>query len=758
MGRPFYAIQPAFTGGEISEDVASRVDLDKYQLALLQAENMIIRPYGSAKKRAGSMYCGTTKDNGHAILRRFEFTSDLSYMLEIGAHYIRVWRDGKYLGVELATPFEESELTKIRTVQSVDVMYICTGTHPVYKLSRYAEDNWTLKEVDWTLPPFGEINEDEDLKLSFSATEGTVNITANKNIFQSTDIGDFLKIEQRVGGKAASVKTSGTATSEAIRCGETWKIITHGSWTGKVKIEQSEDGGNTWKELRSYTSSNDYNPTESGTVEESCLLRISTAITSGSVTADLSAYPYKATGYIKITGFTNGRAVFGETVKPIGATTETADFYRGAWSEANGYPYTVTFFQDRLVFGGCKKYPQRVWMSKSGDYENFEVEKEGGSVTDDSAVTADLLSLKSHQIRHLVASNDLLVLTEGNTWTISGGETVTPSNISPRNQENYGCNDVEPMKVGTRIVYVQRRGNTIRDVGYTYDSDSYVGVDLTLLAKHLVRDIQVTDSAYVQEPDSAIYYVRSDGVMLCLTYVPDQKVYAWSHFKTAGTYEAVCSVSEANQDRVFAIVKRTTTDADGVTHEARYIEAFDGDHHTAHQQDYHMLDSYVTREYEKATEEIDGLDHLEGRTVYVLADNYFYDGYPLKVTGGKITLPEAVHKVTIGLPYGIIIEQPNFDAGNTDTGTLQGRKKYVSSAILRLVNSYGGTIGPDATAQNEIIYKADEMELGADVLYNGDKEIVLGKGGYDTYGRTYIMQDTPYPFTVSAIIREVTLR
>ena len=37
----FYSVQPAFTGGEISGDVASRIDLDKYQVALLQAENAI---------------------------------------------------------------------------------------------------------------------------------------------------------------------------------------------------------------------------------------------------------------------------------------------------------------------------------------------------------------------------------------------------------------------------------------------------------------------------------------------------------------------------------------------------------------------------------------------------------------------------------------------------------------------------------------------------------------------------------------------
>ena len=47
----FYSIQPAFTGGEISVDVASRIDLDKYQVALLQAENAIVRPYWAVRKR-----------------------------------------------------------------------------------------------------------------------------------------------------------------------------------------------------------------------------------------------------------------------------------------------------------------------------------------------------------------------------------------------------------------------------------------------------------------------------------------------------------------------------------------------------------------------------------------------------------------------------------------------------------------------------------------------------------------------------------
>ena len=62
-----YILQPSFATGEISPDVASRVDLDKYQSALLQAHNVFIRPYGSAYRRPGT-----------------EFVTDITGEVELG--------------------------------------------------------------------------------------------------------------------------------------------------------------------------------------------------------------------------------------------------------------------------------------------------------------------------------------------------------------------------------------------------------------------------------------------------------------------------------------------------------------------------------------------------------------------------------------------------------------------------------------------------------------------------------------------------
>lgn len=754
MAQPteFYVIQPAFTGGEISEDVASRVDLDKYQMSLLLAENAIIRPYGAVKKRPGTLFCGTAKyAERPARLVRFDFSAEVGYLLEFGDYYFRVWRDGKYLGVEAATPYPAASLSKLRFIQSVDVMYITSGEYPVKKLLRYSETNWILTDIDWTMPPFLEINEDETAKIQPSARSGNIALTATKPVFTAARVGDWLKIEQRIGTVTVRLTAHGNETSGAVPVGKTWKVISHGTWSGHFSIQISYDNGITWADERTYTSHDDYNPTESGTVDGYCLMRIAAHITGGGASIDLSAYSYTHEGYVKITGVESETKAYGIVAGggPLGSTFSTADWYWSAWTKTSGYPTCATFFQDRLCFAGTRTKPQRVWMSKSGDYENFGVEKEDGTVTDSSAVSADLLSLKSYRITHMDAGTDLLLLTDGNSWTISGSETVTPTNITPRTQQNYGVNDVTPIRVGARLVYVQRRGSVVRDMGYSYETDSYGGSDLTLLAKHLVDGYSLSDSAYAQVPDSILYFVRSDGVILAMTYIPEQKVFGWSHIVTDGFVEAVETAAEGDEDAVYIVVRR---EAGG--RPVRYIERFALPSASLSQQDHIFLDAARVFSFSEPCQEVTGLSHLEGKEVLAMGDGYLFE--PMTVTAGKIRLPEAARRVTVGLPYKEKLLTPNVEIQGQD-GTIQGRLKKVTGCTLRLSKSYGGEIGASARATSEIRYDPDLLETGEDVLFSGDIKATLAIGGFNTEGRVYIDHQTPYPFTLSAIIRSVTM-
>lgn len=939
--QPYYLLQSAFTGGEISAEVANRVDLDKYQFAVLQAKNCLVKPHGPIYRRPGMMYVSRTKYNDKkSIAVAFNGTDNNDYLLEIGDKYIRIYKKGEYLGVEIITPFTEDILQDLRFIQSADTMFIASGKYPVKQLARYSDADWRFRDfeianmyfdesgalesysgISYMTPgtyqfqptvtgeyqidmsggggggggavkytrhlehstrtvyvgggkggngehiiktltlnkeasyaitvggggaagsnrdvgtkfstgsaPGGSIGAsstafdmvakgggggtggarveyyDSDIesttvksapgtdgtsygnganggsggrgatgflhpnpsgpaqptagangwvKISYtgnkeltpSATTGDIILTSNKNIFSTSKPGTYIKLKQEIPSKTVSTSNG---TTERVRVGGNWKVISHGTWSGSFVIEKSEDG-EKWKEYRKYTSKDDYNPSESGSLTKPMFLRAVCTISSGTCTVDLTAMTYNAEGVVKLTEITSENTAKAHVEEELGSTDMTTNFLWGAWSEEFGYPQTLCFFQDRLCFGGNKKQPYVVWMSRTGDYSNFSVEKAGGTVTNDSAIAASFISRKQFKILHLIASTDLVVLTAGNEWTVSGSDTVTPAKINPKMQATRGCGKTEPLMIGGRIVFVQGRGSTVRDMAYSYETDSYDGNDLTLLAKHIVDGCEIVDSCYKQEPDSTLYFVRSDGTVACLTYILDQKVYAWSTIETDGEIEAIAALQEGEQDVIYAIVKRTIN---GET--VRNIEYFrNNPTRSAEPHDYVMLDAAV--EFgsvgKAAAETTFQVPELTGCTVDVLGDDRMFKEL-LVDADGTVTLPAPVQRAIIGLPYTSIIELPNVEI-KTGDGTMQGRKKQISNCVLRLQNSLGGEVGPDKNTMDIISY--DETSAVSDIqLFTGDKEMTLPIGGFNNDGRIYIKTDSPYPFTLLAAIREVS--
>jgi hypothetical protein len=304
------------------------------------------------------------------------------------------------------------------------------------------------------------------------------------------------------------------------------------------------------------------------------------------------------------------------------------------------------------------------------------------------------------------------------------------------------------------MVYSSLRGGAVYDMGYTFEADKYKGDDLTTLAKHLILDHNIVDDAFKQEPDSIIYFVRDDGVMLCLTYMREQNVYGWSKLETDGTFESVVTTVQGMTDVVYAIVNRTIN---GST--VRYIESFAPMAKTADPDDYNMLDCSVVIDNETPTNLLTGLEHLAGETVDVVADTIHHAAQTVTAQG-ELTLPTNVSHAVVGLPYSSTFEVPNVEVSMRD-GTLQGRKKKVIETLLRLTNSVGGKIGiaNDTDYMDDIEY--EEMNgLDAVTLFTGDKKITMPngpEGGFEDTGRVVIYHDQPYPFSLAAIIRTVAL-
>ena len=895
MRETIYLMQSSFATGEVSPEVASRIDMEKYQAALLQAENCYIRPYGAVYKRPGSIYCGMAKKNKVRLIE-FKSTVNHAFLLEVGEGYIRIWKDGKFTNQEIETPYKESELPKLRTCQSADIMYIASGTHPVMQLKHYSDTDWRLEEMvmnsqyfdesltvdnkvsdqtwnkagvyGWDCPRSGNylvtvagagggtggkggsliilgadggtggsgevisktvyleegkaysitvgapgatgkdketvgdnnlttggtgekggtssafgleaqggeggkggygvrkrvggkmkysyvrgdngvsygnggaggnpgwvsVQSVDEPTLTVSSVAGEVTINSDKPFFSSDMKGMWMKISQDIASQ--TVTANGAMTTDPISVGNGWKIITHGTWTGEVKIQKSVDGGE-WKDFRIYKSNDDNNVSESGTVDEADNVRMRLVTTAGK--ADLTSTAYTKSGIIQIETVNSATSATCLVKKVIGQAGKVDSYSFGAWNEKYGYPRTVGFFQDRLVFAGTKTQPYVLWMSKTGDYNNFSVEKASGTVTDDSSICLSFISRQQAEIKHICPASDLFVLTDSNEWIVSGGSTVTPSKCTNKAQTFRGCTEVEPISIGSRLIYVQKRSQTVRDMAYSFETDSYDGMDLTLLAKHLLRGKAIVDAAYMQDPDSRLYFVRSDGVIICLAYINDQKVYAWSHIITKGKYLSVCTVASEETDEVYTAVERN-----GKT----YIEKMGTDKDSQDPKDYIMTDCSKVLTFDEP-DDAASVDWITG-TVSVLADGKFFEDVEIKE--GTVTLPTKVSYMIIGYPYRMTIELPNVEI-QAQNGTMQGRYKNVRTVSLRLLHTLGGSIG-NGVGRNDTI-KYEELSDQKIRLYTGDKEITIPNQGVEKNGRVIITSSDPYPFYLAALIRGV---
>lgn len=842
-----YMLQPSFATGEVSPDVASRVDLDKYQSALLQAKNFFVRPYGSVYRRPGleHMY---TLDGAKTRLQEFAVDADTSYLLAFRESFINIFKDEGGELVLKATiansPFAGWELEKLRFAQSADVMFITSGRHPVQVLTRHSDTSWTIEDMVLDASYYDVLTETEGVTVSASATTGTVTLTASGDIFDAGQVGNWLRIEHemdsltvslsnktvtggamtfskdinykyrltvtgtwegtvrvqnRLGSSwqtAHSTTANETYTSDAQGTGyvdreyryeaeidsgtaeltleildadnadavintvsasisgqfgasgllvgpKGWKLLTHGDWRGTVTLESSKDNNN-WKALRKYTSDKDSNVSESGTFDEATYIRINADISSGKLYADLTRVPYTHQGTVKLTGYTDAKHMDGTVVDDIANTSPSDSYALGPWSGSYGYPSCVTFFQDRLCFAANNQYPYMVWMSRTADYYNFGTEEIEGTLTDDSAVTISFISRRDFRILHLVAQTDLIVMTEGNEWIVSGSSTVKPTDVNPQVQTSRGTTDVIPVMVGGQMIYVQRHGRTVRDLQYNYTTDSYDGMDLTILAKHITQNAMITDAAYRQEPDYMMWFILSDGTAACLTYINEQKVYAWSRMVTDGQIEAVETITTPDGDEVYFVVQRSN---------GMFLERLADVPESEYPMDYIMLDCAGVGEYSEPQNTIT-VPWLAGRTVDVLADGRHIAKLQADGTG-TVTLDVPCYTYVMGLPYESVMELPNIEIQMPD-GTMQGWKKKIASVILRLRNSLAGRVG--ITEAKTDVIKYDELMAQEVTLYSGEKNVTVPNvtvGGFNDWGRVVITSNAPYPLSVASVVRAV---
>ena len=254
------------------------------------------------------------------------------------------------------------------------------------------------------------------------------------------------------------------------------------------------------------------------------------------------------------------------------------------------------------------------------------------------------------------------------------------------------------------------------------------------MATHLTEGHKLVSSAYIQEPNSTLYYVRDDGVLLSLAFIKEQNVFAWSHHTTDGKYKKVASIPNGASDVLYVTVERN---------DKTYIERFNPNLEAAV-----YMDSYVTG----SGSSIKAL-HLIGKTVQVLADGTRLQDAVVP-ENGLVDFGQSFSDITIGLSYETRIKQPGPDIGLKE-GTMQARISKINTVVLRIEKSYGGHIGYTFKDKDmdELRYEDYETLETGDIV----QQMPVADIGSNTKNHICIKHNEPFPFELNAIIREVSI-
>ena len=227
-----------------------------------------------------------------------------------------------------------------------------------------------------------------------------------------------------------------------------------------------------------------------------------------------------------VTAYTNGTYTLPKT--------SVSDWKEEAFGTRRGWPCSISFHQDRLVFGGSRAWPSGVWMSQVGRHNNFNV----GTGLDDEAIFITLLSQQRQQICTVVSSDNLQILTSVGEWAISS-KPLTPSCVDIKQHTDVGSvasRYLPPQKIEGATVFISATKKDIRELALDELGENYNANDLCALSKHLMKD--PIDIAY-NEDTHQLFVVLADGDMAVLNKNTTLGISAWGLYKTQGSFKAV---------------------------------------------------------------------------------------------------------------------------------------------------------------------------------------------------------------------------
>lgn len=624
--------QISFASGEMSPTLWGRTDLQQYASGARTIKNFVVTPHGVLKNRTGTQHIeslATTKARVYPFIYAEDDTSIIVFsdqviqVLERSSGQIR-YEFSSLTDVQgsRGNSYDGDDLASLQFAQVGNYLYIVHPNYPARRIVRYNSGNTYRLEAIALAPPPGPDNSSVAFDL-YTALSGFDILEFVPETFESN--------EQWNGSQSFSEEIDGDSLFRAhaviatdVRGGETFVDLSTGDEFIQVPFPTAIDAADEdtvadtdilWRWKYSYvvedvdgsayeTQAEDVTFATVGDLKADTASGIYYAVTWRNVYLNGGlpvrsdrrlVFPYRKDDtfdlkdvngtdlgtvtilHTRVYRGLEGRFGFiGSTEGTLFLDTgEEPDFERPPKGEtelfdsADNYPSAIAFFEGRLVLAGTNNEPNKFWASATDRWRTFQ---QPPVPNDDDPLNALLASNKQEYIRSMVPRQKLLMLTSSAQWTLAGSgqlEVVTPNSIAARQVSQHGANKLIPLEVGPNIFFMPPKGTVPRAM--LFDRGTVQTFDVSLMARHLFDGYSIVDWDYAEDPYSVVWMVRSDGVLLSLTYIPEQNMLAWAkHYASDdGDFTSVAVVPEGTEDGVYV-----TIDYDSATRNRVFLERF----------------------------------------------------------------------------------------------------------------------------------------------------------------------------------------
>ena len=470
--------------------------------------------------------------------------------------------------------------------------YVCQSNHTssmIYEpdeTSKWKRCSDTAAVVKWKLSFSGDVFVVAD-SANYVGAPWAVLANDNKSVvmknwitasYDGANVGELVGTTAEVGDVSESILATGVV-----------QLTTSGVWAGELSLEESTDKGKTWVELGVIASN--ASAVSNGSLEREITAKVSRVrvrLKSRSCAArdfirdydrnklitpsdnngnnlppsDTGcAFTLKRIGetwlYGKIESVIDAKsAYFVPAAESIDEVNNSPRWSEGLFSKRNGYPRSLSVYQERLFFGGNLRRPQSVWASAVNDWTDFRL-----GTLDTAALAFTLAADRMHAIRWLRSGKVLQIGTDSGEWTmteLNKQEALTGSNVSVTCNTEFGSSTIAACAMSDVVVFVQRNGQRLRSMLYDYQTDGFIAPDLSMLGKHLLTG-GVRQLAFQRHPYPILWLLLADGTMASFTYDRENDVLGWARHSLPWVVRAIAVQPGATDDELWLLAKNVSS-------------------------------------------------------------------------------------------------------------------------------------------------------------------------------------------------------